>query len=144
MIRGYTVNLPLPWCVQKMIDGWQVPEFLSFTSCSSSSSLFSFQMHSYVTRDVSSGEILKMIKFLSRLILAWDLGYIMVFLFHRPGLIPFKRFDDWYLVVRKFISSTSSWNTFGWRKEKERCSGSFHLAVRFLVIKDDSISERPD
>ena len=24
--------------------------------------------------------------------------------------------------------------------EKERCSGSFHLAVRFLVIKDDSIS----
>ena len=27
--------------------------------------------------------------------------------------------------------------------EKERCSGSFHLAVRFLVIKDDSISERP-
>ena len=28
-------------------------------------------------------------------------------------------------------------------KEKERCSGSFHLAVRFLVIKDDSISERP-
>ena len=26
---------------------------------------------------------------------------------------------------------------------KERCSGSFHLAVRFLVIKDDSISERP-
>jgi hypothetical protein len=28
-------------------------------------------------------------------------------------------------------------------KEKERCSGSFHLAVAFLVIKDDSISERP-
>ena len=27
--------------------------------------------------------------------------------------------------------------------EKERCSGSFHLAVGFLVIKDDSISERP-
>ena len=26
---------------------------------------------------------------------------------------------------------------------KERCSGSFHLAVGFLVIKDDSISERP-
>ena len=26
--------------------------------------------------------------------------------------------------------------------EKERCSGSFHLAVGFLVIKDDSISER--
>ena len=25
-------------------------------------------------------------------------------------------------------------------REKERCSGSFHLAVRFLVIKDDSIS----
>ena len=28
-------------------------------------------------------------------------------------------------------------------REKERCSGSFHLAVGFLVIKDDSISERP-
>ena len=28
-------------------------------------------------------------------------------------------------------------------KGKERCSGSFHLAVGFLVIKDDSISERP-
>ena len=28
------------------------------------------------------------------------------------------------------------------QKEKERCSGSFHLAVGFLVIKDDSISER--
>ena len=28
-------------------------------------------------------------------------------------------------------------------EEKERCSGSFHLAVGFLVIKDDSISERP-
>ena len=28
------------------------------------------------------------------------------------------------------------------RQEKERCSGSFHLAVGFLVIKDDSISER--
>ncbi len=27
--------------------------------------------------------------------------------------------------------------------KKERCSGSFHLAVGFLVIKDDSISERP-
>ena len=29
------------------------------------------------------------------------------------------------------------------KKRKERCSGSFHLAVGFLVIKDDSISERP-
>ena len=29
------------------------------------------------------------------------------------------------------------------KREKERCSGSFHLAVGFLVIKDDSISERP-
>ena len=27
--------------------------------------------------------------------------------------------------------------------EKERCSGSYRLAVGFLVIKDDSISERP-
>jgi len=33
----------------------------------------------------------------------------------------------------------------GWqiKEEKERCSGSFRLAVGFLVIKDDSISERP-
>ena len=29
------------------------------------------------------------------------------------------------------------------REERERCSGSFRLAVGFLVIKDDSISERP-
>jgi len=28
-------------------------------------------------------------------------------------------------------------------KEKERCSGSYRQAVGFLVIKDDSISERP-
>ena len=28
-------------------------------------------------------------------------------------------------------------------REKGRCSGSFRLAVGFLVIKDDSISERP-
>ena len=27
--------------------------------------------------------------------------------------------------------------------EKERCSGSYCQAVGFLVIKDDSISERP-
>ena len=27
--------------------------------------------------------------------------------------------------------------------KKERCSRSYHLAVGFLVIKDDSISERP-
>ena len=26
------------------------------------------------------------------------------------------------------------------KREKERCSGSFHLAVGFLVIKDDSVS----
>ena len=29
------------------------------------------------------------------------------------------------------------------RREKERCSGSYCQAVGFLVIKDDSISERP-
>ena len=29
------------------------------------------------------------------------------------------------------------------RKRKERCSGSYRQAVGFLVIKDDSISERP-
>ena len=29
------------------------------------------------------------------------------------------------------------------QRKKERCSGSFHLADGFLVIKDDSISERP-
>jgi len=29
------------------------------------------------------------------------------------------------------------------RGEKERCSGSYCQAVGFLVIKDDSISERP-
>ena len=34
-------------------------------------------------------------------------------------------------------------NTRDYRKEKERCSGSYRLAVGFLVIKDDSISERP-
>jgi len=28
-------------------------------------------------------------------------------------------------------------------EEKERCSGSYCQAVGFLVIKDDSISERP-
>ena len=28
-------------------------------------------------------------------------------------------------------------------REKERCSGSYRQAVRFLVIKDDSISKRP-
>ena len=28
-------------------------------------------------------------------------------------------------------------------REKERCSGSYCQAVGFLVIKDDSISERP-
>ena len=28
-------------------------------------------------------------------------------------------------------------------EEKERCSGSYRLAVGFLVIKDESISERP-
>ena len=28
-------------------------------------------------------------------------------------------------------------------REKERCSGSYRQAVGFLVIKDDSISERP-
>ena len=27
--------------------------------------------------------------------------------------------------------------------EKERCSGSYRLAVGFLLIKDESISERP-
>ncbi len=31
----------------------------------------------------------------------------------------------------------------GRSKEKERCSGSYCQAVGFLVIKDDSISERP-
>jgi len=30
-----------------------------------------------------------------------------------------------------------------WKQEKERCSGSYRQAVGFLVIKDDSISERP-
>jgi hypothetical protein len=29
------------------------------------------------------------------------------------------------------------------KEEKERCSGSYRLAVGFLVIKDESISERP-
>ena len=29
------------------------------------------------------------------------------------------------------------------KEEKERCSGSYCQAVGFLVIKDDSISERP-
>ena len=29
------------------------------------------------------------------------------------------------------------------REVKERCSGSFHLAVGLLVMADDSISERP-
>ena len=28
-------------------------------------------------------------------------------------------------------------------EEKERCSGSYRLAVGFLVIKDESISQRP-
>ena len=28
-------------------------------------------------------------------------------------------------------------------KRKDRCSGSYRLAVGFLVIKDESISERP-
>ena len=46
------------------------------------------------------------------------------------------------------IPLSSGHNSFGMLKrirpegEKERCSGSFHLAVGFLVIKDDSISER--
>ena len=29
------------------------------------------------------------------------------------------------------------------KEEKERCSGSYCQAIGFLVIKDDSISERP-
>ena len=29
------------------------------------------------------------------------------------------------------------------KREKERCSGSYCQAVGFLVIKDESISERP-
>jgi len=29
------------------------------------------------------------------------------------------------------------------RQKKERCSGSYRLAVGFLVIKDESISQRP-
>ena len=32
---------------------------------------------------------------------------------------------------------------WAWEWEKERCSGSYRQAVGFLVIKDDSISERP-
>ena len=28
-------------------------------------------------------------------------------------------------------------------EEKERCSGSYRLAAGFLLIKDESISERP-
>ena len=35
------------------------------------------------------------------------------------------------------------WATVSEQKEKERCSGSYRLAVGFLVIKDESISQRP-
>ncbi len=48
-----------------------------------------------------------------------------------PSRATFQRFTDYWLA----------WELP--REEKERCSGSFHLAVGLLVMADDSISERP-
>ena len=37
------------------------------------------------------------------------------------------------------LAAAKRWKLY----EKERCSGSYRLAAVFLVIKDESISERP-
>ena len=44
-----------------------------------------------------------------------------------------------FMAKRKKKKKTDNGQT----KKKERCSGSYRLAVGFLVIKDESISERP-
>jgi heme/copper-type cytochrome/quinol oxidase subunit 1 len=49
-----------------------------------------------------------------------------------------KRYNSKTKISSEEISNDKSFLAFG--REKERCSGSFHLAVGFLVIKDDSIS----
>ena len=57
-----------------------------------------------------------------------------------------------FLVSEGLLFVSFFWTSFHyfWKRlmaqrnyEKERCSGSYRQAVSFLVIKDDSISERP-
>jgi hypothetical protein len=61
---------------------------------------------------------------------------------------------DWFLLERfltrlkrpimeEEVQRLTGNDQLSTNKRKERCSGSYRQAVGFLVIKDDSISERP-
>jgi len=60
-----------------------------------------------------------------------------------PHLHPTSQRNDQKLTVALMKRTTTPGASEPLEEEKERCSGSYRLAVGFLVIKDESISERP-